>query len=90
MGHTLERLYCDGAGRWTIEVRRKNGSLASIAAGSVISSAPIRELCRALDPAPDCAPAANALRYRDFLTVVLILNNPILFPTIGSTSTSRA
>ncbi len=80
MGHTLARLSCDAGGRWTIEARRRDGSLVSLAADTVISSAPIRELCRALDPAPDCAAAAEQLRYRDFLTVALVLNQPDPFP----------
>jgi len=80
MGHTLARLSCDAGCRWTIEARRRDGSLVSLAADTVISSAPIRELCRALDPAPDCAAAAEQLRYRDFLTVALVLNQPDPFP----------
>src|SRR6266571_5988335 len=51
MGHALERLAYDrAAGRWTIEARRPDGSRAAFTAGTVVSSAPIRELCRALDP----------------------------------------
>ena len=42
MGHTLARLSCDAGCRWTIEARRRDGSLVSLAADTVISSAPIR------------------------------------------------
>ena len=81
MGHRLERLSYDRAcGRWTATVRRADGSLATFAASDVISSAPIRELCRALDPQPRCASAADALRYRDFLTVALVVRNEDIFP----------
>src|SRR6202165_4020918 len=81
MGHRLNRLHYDRRKeRWTIEASRADGSAASFTARSVISSAPIRELCRALDPAPKCAEAAEQLRYRDFLTVALILNKPDPFP----------
>jgi protoporphyrinogen oxidase len=81
MGHTLERLCYDGAARqWTIEARRADGTPASFTAQAVISSAPIRELCRALVPAPDCTAAADGLRYRDFLTVALVLDKPDPFP----------
>jgi protoporphyrinogen oxidase len=81
MGHTLERLHYDAATRrWTIDARRTDGARASFTAQSVISSAPIRELCRALVPAPDCATAADRLRYRDFLTVALVLDKPDPFP----------
>jgi protoporphyrinogen oxidase len=43
----------------------------------VISTAPLRELVRGLGPAPSPAAlhAAGCLRYRDFLTVVLILQD---------------
>jgi len=81
MGHTLDRLAYDRAsGRWHVEARRPDGSRASFTARSVISSAPIRELCRALDPLPDCADEAEDLRYRDFLTVALMVQNPDIFP----------
>ena len=48
----------------------------------VISSMPLRQLIRSLDPPAPAAvqEAADALRYRDFLTVVLIVDRPELFP----------
>lgn len=48
----------------------------------VISSMPLRQLFHALDPAPssDIAVAAGRLRYRDFLTVALIIDATELFP----------
>ena len=47
-----------------------------------ISSMPIRQLVAAMDPpAPEeVQVAAASLKYRDFLTVVLIVKNPDLFP----------
>jgi protoporphyrinogen oxidase len=47
-----------------------------------ISSIAIRDLFEALDPAPpeEVRRAAESLRYRDFLTVALILDCPDLFP----------
>jgi protoporphyrinogen oxidase len=47
----------------------------------VISSAPIRELVRSIRPAlPERAlRSANSLRYRDFLTVTLVLKGKELF-----------
>jgi protoporphyrinogen oxidase len=81
MGHALERLHYDRAsGRWTVTARRADGSHATFTAAHVISSAPIRELCRALDPLPSCIEAADGLRYRDFLTVALMVRKPDLFP----------
>jgi protoporphyrinogen oxidase len=48
----------------------------------VISTMPLRELICALDPAPpdDVLGAAHRLRYRDFLTVVLIVKRASVFP----------
>jgi protoporphyrinogen oxidase len=48
----------------------------------LISSMPLRELVRALLPAPptEVLAAANRLRYRDFLTVALIVDSADLFP----------
>src|ERR1700746_514001 len=81
MGHALERLRYDRAsGRWMATARRADGSPAVFTAAHVISSAPIRELCRALDPLPRCIKAADALRYRDFLTVALVVRKEDLFP----------
>ena len=47
-----------------------------------ISTMPLRELINALEPPPppDVLRAANALNYRDFVTVVLIVDKPDLFP----------
>jgi protoporphyrinogen oxidase len=81
MGHRLERLrYEPATRRWQIAARRHDGSLASFSAAIVISSVPLRELCAALDPSPACASAASGLRYRDFLTVALMVANPEIFP----------
>jgi len=48
----------------------------------VISTMPVRSLVRAIEPAPGTAirAAAEGLRYRDFLTVALIVNGDNLFP----------
>jgi protoporphyrinogen oxidase len=47
-----------------------------------ISSMPITEFIKKLDPPPpaDVLAAAGQLKYRDFLTVCLIVNKPHLFP----------
>jgi protoporphyrinogen oxidase len=47
-----------------------------------ISTMPLRDLIHAMDPAApdDVLRAANHLRYRDYLTVVLILNRALVFP----------
>jgi protoporphyrinogen oxidase len=58
-----------------------NGLTEFVAADHVISSMPVTELIKKLDPsAPEeTARAAGQLRYRDFLTVCLIVDRPTLF-----------
>jgi protoporphyrinogen oxidase len=53
-----------------------------IAADHVIASMPLSALARVLDPAPPAAvlDAASSLRYRDFLTVGLIVERADVFP----------
>ena len=73
MDRTLERIAYDEARRlWTIEVLRGDGGRDTFAANEIVSSAPIRELMGALTPAPLSLLHARELKYRDFLTVVLI------------------
>jgi protoporphyrinogen oxidase len=71
-----------GAGhRWRIGYREVDaageptGDIAWLEADDVISSAPMRELARAIEPPLPAAvlDAAAKLRYRDFLTVALIV-----------------
>ena len=58
------------------------GRATDFGAGEYISSMPLRELILSLDPpAPDkVREAADSLRYRDYLTVVLIVNRDKVFP----------
>lgn len=68
-------------GRWTILTRDASGVEEEIDAREVISSAPMRELANMVTPRPPTAvvAAADQLRYRDFLTVALILPDPRRF-----------
>ena len=63
--------------RWTLAYEDVGGRRHGIDVDHVISSAPIRELVHAITPRMSEAAlsAANGLRYRDFLTVVLILKD---------------
>jgi protoporphyrinogen oxidase len=73
MDRTLERLTFDDVRRlWTIDVVRNDGKRETFVANQVVSSAPIRELMASLKPAPMSLLHARELKYRDFLTVVLI------------------
>jgi protoporphyrinogen oxidase len=58
-----------------VTARAADGTLHTVEAEHVLSSAPLRDLVEMLSPLPS-APAraaAAALRYRDFLTVALVL-----------------
>ncbi|NUQ44766.1 MAG: NAD(P)/FAD-dependent oxidoreductase [Phycisphaerae bacterium] len=62
--------------------RSTNGEQIEFAGDHFISSMPIRELIHAFDPPPpdEVLRAADGLRYRDYLTVVLIVNREQMFP----------
>jgi len=64
-----------------LEVKR-NGKIEVVQGTDFISSMPIREAIQKLKPAAPRAvlDAANDLKYRDFLTVALIVDQPELFP----------
>jgi protoporphyrinogen oxidase len=67
--------YDEGSGRWSVTHEGGGGDRRVEAASHVISSAPMRQLVEFLEPRPSTPTldAAAALRYRDFLTVALIL-----------------
>jgi protoporphyrinogen oxidase len=79
MGETVTGLRLNRAtGRWTITYQAGGAGRADqLEVDHVISSAPIRQLVAGLEPPMSAASraAATALRYRDFLTVVLILKD---------------
>jgi protoporphyrinogen oxidase len=82
MGARVTAVERDNAGRWTVRYTQPDGKTGAVIADNVLSSAPMRELTQILRPAvsPAALAAANALKYRDFLTVVIILKNKELFP----------
>jgi protoporphyrinogen oxidase len=77
MGATAAELTHDGAaGLWTV-VASRGGASEQIVAEHVVSSVPLRSLARMLRPSLSqrALQAASALRYRDFLTVMLVLKD---------------
>jgi protoporphyrinogen oxidase len=62
---------------WTVSFKNPQGEMRTLEAEHVISSAPMRELVRGIrPPVSDAArTAADSLKYRDFLTVMLIVKN---------------
>jgi protoporphyrinogen oxidase len=80
MGRELERLVYDHARKlWRIEVATADGGHESYTARHVISSAPVRELMDKMSPRPISYLHARDLRYRDFITVALMVKKPDLF-----------
>ncbi|MGH7916499.1 MAG: NAD(P)/FAD-dependent oxidoreductase [Candidatus Binataceae bacterium] len=80
-------------GESVVRIERREGGVEAVTTaglagrrrypgGHFISTMPIRELIDALTPAAPAqiATAARSLRYRDFLTVALIIDQPDLFP----------
>ena len=61
--------------RWRVHFTAADGTQPTIEADHVISSAPLKELVRGLSPPASAAAshAAENLKYRDFLTVALIV-----------------
>jgi protoporphyrinogen oxidase len=81
MGHALDKLtYDEATGRWNVTATTKDGETITLNAGDVISSAPMRELANRIEPKPASLPEADNLKYRDFLTVALMVKSPDLFP----------
>ena len=73
MDRRFEKLSLDPERRaWTVETIGGDGTSETFQARQVVSSAPIPELLSALSPTPLTLFHARALKYRDFLTVVLI------------------
>ncbi len=62
--------------------RTSSGKSVDFSGSHFVSTMPLRELVCALDPAPPdkVLRAASHLRYRDYLTVVLIVNREHVFP----------
>jgi protoporphyrinogen oxidase len=77
----VTRLHHEGGRVTAVEVER-DGRPVRLEADFVLSTMPLRELVESLSPAapPEVWAAGAALKYRDFLTVALILDVAELFP----------
>jgi len=69
--------YDEVSSTWTIQYTDRQGRAQTLESEHVISSAPMRELVRGLVPkvSERALHAADSLKYRDFLTVMLILKD---------------
>jgi protoporphyrinogen oxidase len=81
MGRNLSSLHYDAVKKiWSIAVEKADGTIEHFTAHHVVSSAPVAELVTKLNPKPISILHACQLRYRDFLTVALMVKKPDLFP----------
>ncbi len=73
--------YSEATALWTVTCVGEDGTEQSHAASDVVSSAPVRELAPMLSPrvAPLAGRSAEALKYRDFLTIALIVREREVF-----------
>ncbi len=78
----VERVEHDGSRVTAFVARDSQGRLTRYHGRHFLSTMPIRHLIRAMSPAapPEVLRAAESLNYRDFLTVVLIVDQPETFP----------
>jgi protoporphyrinogen oxidase len=78
LGAEVQKIIWSGSGVESVETSDGN----HVEGSRFISSMPLRELISKLSPAapPAVQTAANGLKYRDFLTVALILNRADVFP----------
>jgi protoporphyrinogen oxidase len=77
LGHEVTRCRFLGDQGWEVTATTSDGTEHVFRSDHVISSAPIRELADMLDPTlpgPALA-AAKALRYRDFITIAVVLDD---------------
>jgi protoporphyrinogen oxidase len=81
-GNCVERIFHKNGRVHSLFAHDLSGNINEYNPDEVISSMPLKELIQALDPLPpDTILEASAnLRYRDFLTVVLILDKDSVFP----------
>jgi protoporphyrinogen oxidase len=81
MDHALHQLSFDEKlNRWRVSATNGEGKNVIVKATHVISSAPIRELVSRIHPLPQSMPRAFDLKYRDFLTVALMIRSKDIFP----------
>jgi hypothetical protein len=81
-GVKVERIRHRNGNVECIYARNRSGAWTEFSGDYFLSSMPLRELIQALDPPPsaEILAAANLLRYRDYITVVLIVNRENVFP----------
>src|SRR5271155_1787809 len=78
LGRTVEGCVFDRANHvWTVSARKPDGTVEQFRGEHLVSSMPIRQLVSQIEPPlpEEAVLAGDSLRYRDFLTVGLILRD---------------
>jgi protoporphyrinogen oxidase len=80
--HVVGCQWNEATGQWTVKAALHSGGEEEFQARQVICSAPLGELIPHLSPpaSPTAISAARQLRYRDFITVAIILRDRGLIP----------
>ncbi len=82
MGNRVVRVRHENGRAYSVATQDRQGHLNEYPCNEVISSMPISQLLKAMEPAapPEIYQAADDLRYRDFLTVALVVPKEYSFP----------
>jgi protoporphyrinogen oxidase len=82
MDQTVEAVRHSNGRVTGVLVRDSAGNRSEVTGTQFISTLPIRELVNNMEPAvpPHVREAANNLRYRDYLTVAVVINRENIFP----------
>jgi protoporphyrinogen oxidase len=75
LGARVESLTLLPGGNWRVNYL-KNGKRETILADSVISSLPMSDFVKFVEPKPQCANIIAGLQYRDFIMVALMCKGP--------------
>lgn len=81
-GERVERIHHRDRRVTSVVTRNERQEAGEFAVDQLISTMALRDLVRAMDPPPpvEVLRAAEALRYRDYLTVVLVVKRAEVFP----------
>ncbi|WP_131769785.1 NAD(P)/FAD-dependent oxidoreductase [Candidatus Protofrankia californiensis] len=82
MNSSVTAIHLEGGRATAVTVTSRSGEEYRVPADHVISSMPLSTLLKSMDPPPsaDVLAAADDLRYRDYLTVALIVPKEFSFP----------
>ncbi|HKS69273.1 MAG TPA: NAD(P)/FAD-dependent oxidoreductase, partial [Ktedonobacterales bacterium] len=82
LDQAVEAIHHEGGHVTRVTVCDSSGNRHDVSGTDFISTLPIRELVNSMDPAPPepVVRAANSLKYRDFVTVAVVVNREKIFP----------